>query len=206
MFKKILKSFSIAVFVFIISNKALGQDNIENQIKIFIENVGNQIIAIANDKTINEAKKREKIIAEIDKIIDSQWIAKFVLGKSYKTLTENQKKDFLRLYREFMINTYGPKFKNYNGKKFTVNDIEKQNNFYIAHAEFIAKDSETPILTDFRVRVQDGKIYVLDFIAEGISLIETQRSEFNAIIDKDGVEKFLKNLEDKVKKLKTIKN
>lgn len=206
MFKKILKNLSIILIALTLSNQSLAQDNVENQIKVFIENVGNQIIAIANDKTLNEAKKREKIIAEIDKIIDSQWIAKFVLGKSYKTLSEAQKKDFLRLYREFMINTYGPKFKNYNGKKFTVNDIEKQNNFYIAHAEFIAKDSETPILTDFRVRVQDGKIYVLDFIAEGISLIETQRSEFNAIIDKDGVEKFLKNLDDKVKKLKTVKN
>lgn len=104
-----------------------------------------------------------------------------------------------------MINTYGPKFKNYNGKKFTVNEVVKQNNFYIAKAEFLPKDSDTAILTDFRVRKKDGKLYILDFIAEGISLIETQRSEFNATIDSQGIEPFLKNLEEKVKKLKSNK-
>ena len=106
------------------------------------------------------------------------------------------------------INKYkqhDPKFKNYNGKKFTVNEIVKQNNFYIAKAEFLPKDSDNAILTDFRVRKKDGKLYILDFIAEGISLIETQRSEFNATIDSQGIEPFLKNLEEKVKKLKSNK-
>lgn len=201
------KTFAKLIFIFFFysSTHAFAQLNEESEVKIFVENVGNQIINIANDKTLNEAKKREKIINEIDKVIDSEWIAKFVLGKNYKNLSDKQKQDFTRLYREFMINTYGPKFKNYNGKKFTVNEVEKQSSFYIARAEFLPKDSDEPILTDFRVKKKDGKLYVLDFIAEGISLIETQRSEFNATIDKEGVEIFLKNLETKVKKLKTTK-
>ena len=167
--------------------------------------MGNKIINIAKEKNTSEAKIREKIINEIDMVIDSEWIAKFVLGKNYKNLNDQQKKQFISLYRDFMINTYGPKFKNYNGKKFTVNEVVKQNNFYIAKAEFLPKDSDTAILTDFRVRKKDSKLYILDFIAEGISLIETQRSEFNATIDSQGIEPFLKNLEEKVKKLKSNK-
>ena len=172
---------------------------------IFVEEIGNKIINIAGEKNISEAKIREKIIAEIDRVIDSEWIAKFVLGKNYKNLTDQQKLDFVRLYREFMINTYGPKFKNYNGKKFTVNEVTRQNSFFIAKAEFLPKESDNAIMTDFRVKKKDGKFFVLDFIAEGISLIETQRSEFNATIDQNGVEPFLKNLEQKVKNLKNNK-
>lgn len=208
--KNFLKNPLIILINFILisfySFTSLAQEQNEIlEVKTFVEEMGNKIINIAKEKNTSEAKIREKIINEIDIVIDSEWIAKFVLGKNYKNLNDQQKKQFISLYRDFMINTYGPKFKNYNGKKFTVNEIVKQNNFYIAKAEFLPKDSDTAILTDFRVRKKDGKLYILDFIAEGISLIETQRSEFNATIDSQGIEPFLKNLEEKVKKLKSNK-
>ncbi len=208
--KNLLKNPLIILINFILisfySFTSLAQEQAEIlEVKTFVEELGNKIINIAKEKNTSEAKIREKIINEIDIVIDSEWIAKFVLGKNYKNLNDQQKKQFISLYRDFMINTYGPKFKNYNGKKFTVNEIVKQNNFYIAKAEFLPKDSDNAILTDFRVRKKDGKLYILDFIAEGISLIETQRSEFNATIDSQGIEPFLKNLEEKVKKLKSNK-
>jgi len=196
---------AIAIIALYSVNSFAKEDLELQEVKIFVEEIGNKIINIAGEKNIPEAKIREKIIAEIDRVIDSEWIAKFVLGKNYKNLTDQQKLDFVRLYREFMINTYGPKFKNYNGKKFTVNEVTRQNSFFIAKAEFLPKESDTAIMTDFRVKKKDGKFYVLDFIAEGISLIETQRSEFNATIDQNGVEPFLKNLEQKVKNLKNNK-
>lgn len=208
--KNFLKNPLIILINFILisfySFTSLAQEQNEIlEVKTFVEEMGNKIINIAKEKNTSEAKIREKIINEIDMVIDSEWIAKFVLGKNYKNLNDQQKKQFISLYRDFMINTYGPKFKNYNGKKFTVNEVVKQNNFYIAKAEFLPKDSDNAILTDFRVRKKDGKLYILDFIAEGISLIETQRSEFNATIDSQGIEPFLKNLEEKVKKLKSNK-
>lgn len=208
--KNLLKNPLIILINFILisfySFTSLAQEQNEIlEVKTFVEEMGNKIINIAKEKNTSEAKIREKIINEIDIVIDSEWIAKFVLGKNYKNLNDQQKKQFISLYRDFMINTYGPKFKNYNGKKFTVNEVVKQNNFYIAKAEFLPKDSDNAILTDFRVRKKDGKLYILDFIAEGISLIETQRSEFNATIDSQGIEPFLKNLEEKVKKLKSNK-
>ena len=203
--KNFFKFLAIAIIA-LYSLNSFAKDDLELQeVKIFVEEIGNKIINIAGEKNIPEAKIREKIISEIDRVIDSEWIAKFVLGKNYKNLTDQQKLDFVRLYREFMINTYGPKFKNYNGKKFTVNEVTRQNNFFIAKAEFLPKESDTAIMTDFRVKKKDGKFFVLDFIAEGISLIETQRSEFNATIDQNGVEPFLKNLEQKVKNLKNNK-
>ncbi len=208
--KNFLKNPLIILINFILisfySFTSLAQEQAEIlEVKTFVEEMGNKIINIAKEKNTSEAKIREKIINEINIVIDSEWIAKFVLGKNYKNLNDQQKKQFISLYRDFMINTYGPKFKNYNGKKFTVNEVVKQNNFYIAKAEFLPKDSDTAILTDFRVRKKDGKLYILDFIAEGISLIETQRSEFNTTIDSQGIEPFLKNLEEKVKKLKSNK-
>lgn len=179
---------------------AQGQVQID-EVKNFISKVGNDIINIANQNKLSESDKKQQIIATIDKSIDATWIARFVLGKNYRTANDKQKEHFTKLYRDFMINTYGPKFKNYNGRKFTVNKIDQQGRFYIARAEFLPKDSNTPVLVDFRVKKRKGKLVILDFIAEGVSLIETQRSEFNSVISQKGMDDFLDHLAQRVKKL-----
>ncbi len=176
-----------------------------DDVKKFVEEIGNKIVGIANETSASETKKREKIIAAIDEVIDTNWIAKFVLGKNYKIATDEQKSSFIKLYRGFMINTYGPKFKNYNGRRFTVSDVAVQNGFYIAKAEFLPRESNVAISVDFRVKEKEGRLMVLDFVAEGVSLIETQRSEFNSAISQKGMDKFLEDFAARVKILSASK-
>ena len=106
------------------------------------------------------------------------------------------------MYREFMINTYGPKFNSYDGKKFAVNSVEKQSNFYLVKSEFIPKNSDVAIFFDFRIKENEGNFFIVDFIAEGVSLIETQRSEFNSSINEEGMAKFLENLKKRIDSLR----
>ncbi len=193
--KKILLS------LFLISFSSSAAAAMEDDVGKFVEKVGNEIVGIANQK-ISEKEKQNKIIAVVNGSIDANWIARFVLGKNYKIANDVQRAEFQELYRQFMINTYGPKFKNYDGRKFTVKEVSQQQIFYLAKAEFLPRDSNVPILVDFRVRDLKGKLVILDFIAEGISLIETQRSEFNSAIAQNGMDKFLEILSQRVENLK----
>ncbi len=197
-----MKKILATCLVFLIASPSFANDDQKPAVKKFVEDIGNTIIKTAGETGTSEIKKRDKIIAVIDTAIDSNWIGRFVLGKNYKTANEPQKERFTKLYRDFMINTYGPKFKNYNGRKFTVNDVVEQGGFFIAKAEFLPKNSNVPISVDFRVKEREGKLVILDFIAEGVSLIETQRSEFNSAISQNGMDKFLDDLDARVKKLK----
>jgi phospholipid transport system substrate-binding protein len=197
-----MKKFLITCLVFFIATPAIATENAKTaEVRTYVEEIGNKIIKIAGEKG-SESKKRDKIISVIDGAIDADWLARFVLSRNYKTSTEVQKERFTKLYRDFMINIYGPKFKNYNGKKFTVNEVTEQNGFYIAKAEFLPRDSNAPISVNFRVRERNGKLMILDFIAEGVSLIETQRSEFNSAIAQKGMDQFLDDLTERVKQLK----
>jgi phospholipid transport system substrate-binding protein len=197
-----MKKFLITCLVFFTSTAAIAAENAKTaEVRIYVEEIGNKIVKIAGEKG-SESKKRDKIISVIDGAIDVDWLARFVLSRNYKTSTEAQKESFTKLYRDFMINTYGPKFKNYNGKKFTVNEVTEQNSFYIAKAEFLPRDSNVPVSVNFRVKERNGKLMILDFIAEGVSLIETQRSEFNSAIAQKGMDQFLEDLKERVKQLK----
>ncbi len=201
-----MKKVFTTLLLIIFAQSAFAQEaKNQSQISEFVSGVGNKIIAIASDKSVSDEQRKNKIINVIDQVIDAEWIARFVLGKNYKTISDQNREKFMQLYREFMINTYGPKFKNYNGRKFTVIDVVEQNGFFVAKSEFLPKDSNVPISVDFRVKERNGKLVILDFIAEGISLIETQRSEFNSAISQKGIEQFLVDLESRVKKLKSQK-
>ena len=197
------KFITLAIVILLLPFQAFANEEMsKEEVKKFVENIGNSIVGIANEK-ISETKKREKIIAIVDAAIDADWIARFVLGKNYKTANDEQRTKFIKLYHDFMVNAYGPKFKNYDGRKFTVSDVTEQSSFDIVKAEFLPRNSDIAISVDFRVKKRNGKLAILDFIAEGISLIETQRSEFNSAIAQDGMDKFLENLSERVKKLKS---
>lgn len=200
------KVFTVVLLsIFCVFSAFAEQPNKISEVKEFVEEVGNKVIVIVNDQKTSDAKRREKIIAVIDGAIDPNWIGRYVLGKNYKTATESQRSRFTSLYRDFMINTYGPKFKNYNGRKFTVNEVVERSGFYFVKSEFLPKDSDLAISVDFRVKEREGKLVILDFVAEGISLIETQRSEFDAAIFQKGMDKFLDELNERVQKLKNAK-
>lgn len=201
---KIFKTLILTIFFTINFENmalALASDNNLPRVQKFVENVGNGVVNIAKEN-ISEAKKKSKIIDLIDKSIDANWIARFVLSKNYRKATAKQREQFKSLYRQFMINTYGPKFKNYNGKKFEVIKVEKRGRYYLAKAEFLPANSQTHISVDFRVKDKKGKLVILDFVAEGVSLIETQRSEFNSAISQKGMDGFLADLEKRVIELK----
>ena len=201
--KTLLTLFSLSILL-IAPNAHSSQNADLEQVKIFVNSVGNNIIDIAKEN-ISEEEKIKRIIGEVDKSIDSAWISRFVLGINYRRASDDQKQRFQELYRSFMINTYGPKFKNYDGRKFAVTKVTKQKSYFLAKAEFLPRKSNVPILVDFRVKERGGKLVILDFITEGISLIETQRSEFNSAINSKGMEKFLEMLAQKVEKLKRPK-
>ncbi len=200
-----MKKFLAAIIFYFVATLSCANADESSEVKTFVDNIGNKVVSIANEKNVSESSKRQRIIGEIDKVIDSDWIARFVLGKNYKVASDQEKQHFSELYRQFMINTYGPKFKNYNGRKFNVKSVEQQSGFYVARCEFLPRDSNVPIDVDFRVKNRDGKLSVLDFVTEGISLIETQRSEFNSAISQKGMNGFIVDLERRVEILKKSK-
>lgn len=206
--KELVVIFFLIATLLITTNKAFADDSAN--VKKFINDLGNTIIKIADNKKLTIAQRREKLVNLIDGVIDANWVSKFVLGKYYRTATPDQKQKFKELYRQFMINTYSPKFSGYNGEKFEVTSVANEENYYTAKCLFYPKDNAPAVNLDFRVKRnsdnsanKNSQFLIFDIVAEGVSLIETQRSEFGSAISNDGLDKFLADLAERVKQLKS---
>ena len=203
-----MKKFVLLVFLcsfisFQPAQQSFAADKAELQ--NFVNSLGNKIIAIASNNKINSKKKKEQLANIINQNVDIEWITKFVLGRHYKAASIGQKNKFGDLYRQFVINSYVPKFIEYGGAKFTITDVVSDSNYDVVKCVVNLKGDAANINLDFRVRAGGAdskqKLLVFDFVAEGVSFIEAQRSEFNSVITNEGLDKFLIDLESKVKKL-----
>jgi phospholipid transport system substrate-binding protein len=164
----------------------------------FIENTSKQVLdIIKKDKQGNEtATQLQQLFAEV---VEIDWIGKFVIGGHWKMLSEQQKKQYLLQYRSFLLASYVPLFKQYNGQNFDIESVSELTNDQCIVAMKIheTKPQKSSYSVSYRLKSVGGKYRVHDIVAEGVSLIATQRSEFGAIISQKGFDTLMNRLNAK---------
>lgn len=152
-----------------------------------------------------EKKDRQKLLKSLFKDnVDTNFMGKFALGKYYRTLNEEQKDNYLKLYRDYVMYSYIPKFEDYaSGEVKILSALKKDKGEYVVKTKLNPKASDIKdINLDYRIKKKGNSFIINDIIGEGVSYITTQRSDFGGALSKISVESFIGKLEKKVNKLK----
>lgn len=163
----------------------------EQEAMNFVNDLASRAINITKNTSLSDADKEKKLTDIFLKAVDTQFIAKFALGKYFRPLTEAQKKEYISLYSQYLINMYVPNFRKYTGNVVKVlNAKEVRTNDYVVQTELGGGTSEQNIQINYMMR-QDPKgiekFVIYDIVAEGVSLITTQRDEIGGVmIDNNG--------------------
>ena len=81
----------------------------------------------------------------------------------------------------------------------SITKIEKiKEQVYLAYTKTKDKDDRS-VNVNFRIIEKDGNLYIIDIIPEGISFISSQRTDVNSSITKNGYNKFIEELKQKIK-------
>lgn len=168
-----------------------------DQAKHYIQQLGDKVLVVIKNGS-NDRTTEEKLTKIFDQEIDTAWIGKFVLGRYNRTITPQQKTEFLKLYRKFLLDAYVPKFKEYTGETFKITGAQAgQRGDYLVQTKIFRPQGE-PVLVDYRLKPAGGSFKVIDIIAEGVSTLNTHRSEFGSIIASEGMDALNKKLVNKV--------
>lgn len=167
--------------------------------KQFIKKVSDDVVKLIKNDNTNELIKEQQLSKIFEDAVDTKWISKFVMGKYWRETSQAQKTVYLKLHRQFLVNSYVPKFKNYTDHQILFkNFFDEGNKEYLVETE-IVQDDGTSVKVDYKVRKNnDGKYKIFDVVAEGVSLITTQRSEFASVLSRKGVDFLIKKLKAKV--------
>ena len=158
-----------------------------NQLEIaedLIKGVSSNAIEILNNEENSEKEKFEAFRNLLDENVDTNLIAKFVIKSYWKDLTSEQQEEFINLFKIYIIKSYSLKLNSYSGETISITGSKKLNEKYIlVNSNILKEDQNSGIQIDWRVKINNENMKIVDLIVEGISLALAQRAEFTSIIE-----------------------
>lgn len=175
-----IKIFSVITFFIIINNVFASSFSAE---KDFVSNFADSAIDILSDNEILEGEKNSKFTDLVMSAIDLNLISKFVLSKTWKNATDDQKERYIQAFKDYFINSYANKLDQYSGEQVEVVDAEEAGKYVIVNSFIYREGTDTlKINLKWRLLNRDNEIKIIDLNIEGISLIIAQREEFQSFL------------------------
>lgn len=160
-------------------------------------------LAILKDTRAPEGDRKSNLERSFAKVVDTDWIAKFVLGSNWRKASEEQRNLYTELYRNYLAQLYVSNYAENPDRKVTdikvlgVTDSEADDTKFTARTEVVLSNAER-LKVDYLVSGAPGQYKIVDVIIEGVSLLATHRAEFSKIAANKGIggviEKLKQNL------------
>ena len=174
-----LRNFLILALFFIPIN-SFSDEKIE-QSKFFVENLGKQVIEKVSNVNLSDSERIVNFRNLYLDSFDNYYISRFVLGQYWKRLDSNMRKQFVESFNDYIVTTYAPKFKGWEGT-FEATDSLLENNYYNVKMNVLNKDGPT-LRFMWKIYLDKNKNFkILDVNIDGVSMLVTQRAEFMSVI------------------------
>ena len=157
----------------------------------FIQDLGNRTLAVL-EQPLEAPAKLNQLKQLLDKSTDLELVARLVLGRYWRQATPEQQAEFVGLFNELLMQTMAERMSWYNGQTFEItgaNPVDERDT--MVATRILRPSGKPPILVDWRVRENDGSFLLIDILAEGVSLVVTQRAEAAEVIGRDGLDGLL---------------
>jgi phospholipid transport system substrate-binding protein len=180
----IVSGAAIAMFALILPARASADDTELVQAVQFIRESGNRLAALAHGNPSIE-EKNDRLRGFLDDVVDVDGVARFCLGRFWRTATPSQQHDYLSLFRQVLVNRIGPRINDYpEGGMQVVVKPAVRNGSVIEVPTLVERtaDSNTPVRVTWVIGTDTGRLRIVDIVSEGMSLRLTQRSDYNAFL------------------------
>ena len=141
-----------------------------------------------------------KLNAIAERNVDIDGIGMYTLGKYRKSVNDDQKLKYKKLFRSYFLKSFSSRLVDYTNPRINVVSQKKINEKYTIVNSVLEATSKRPqVKIDWRIYTKNPeRPLIRDLIVEGLSLARTQKEEFNSIIqNNDGdINALFKTLEE----------
>jgi phospholipid transport system substrate-binding protein len=164
--------FSIIDIVYAIEPEIFVQSTVNRASKVLSED-------ISKDEKINKLKQ---IAIET---VDIKGIGFYTLGSVRKTLSNDQKKEYTKIFEQYFLKSFSSRLAEYTNPEIDVFDkIVLSENYTIVNSLLKGTNERPEVKIDWRIYTKDSnRPLIRDLIIEGLSLARTQKEEFSSILN-----------------------
>ena len=190
-----LKMFVMTLSLFVLTVPVIQAGDVED-INSMVKKKVSVIFDLLGKQDIEKNERNEKIVGELNEIMDFKLAAYLSLGKHWKKISKTQKKEFVETFQQYINNYIVEKIDLYTNQKIDIGDskIVKKGR---AELEIGILSGGETLQVNFKLRKNKKKEWrVYDVDIEGVSLITTFRSQFSGVLKKSSFEELLEKLKN----------
>src|SRR5438067_10475778 len=159
------------------------------------------LAAIKSDKQLAAGDKQKALKLAEEKVlpyIDFEQATRLAVGRAWSQASPEQKKRLVSEFRNMLVRTYSNAIEGYQGQTLKVLPARGKQDpeDTTVRTQFIRAGGQ-PLPIEFHMRQTDKTWKVYDIVVEGVSLVMTYRSEFDAVVKQEGIDGLIKRLAQK---------
>ena len=166
-----------------------------------LKNTIDKVIKIAKKDSMESSKGDRRIAMQkaIDKRFNYSQMVRRSLGKTYDSLSDKKKQNFIKLFKGLLENSYASKLESYRDEKINFLDEVVKGKYALVKTDIVRSNST--IRVDYKLILGNGQWKVYDFVIEGVSMIRNYKAQFTKIIRRDSYEVLVEKLTKKINEL-----
>ncbi len=187
------------VLAFFFAVPALGQELGPGEL---VKKLTSEVMeAIKTDKQLAAGDRQKAIKLAEEKIlphVDFEEATRLAAGRGWAQASAEQKKRLVTEFRNMLVRTYSNAISAYQGQTMKVlpSRAKPGDSEATVRNQFIRPGGK-PVLIDYSMHKTDHGWKIYDIVVEGVSLVLTYRSEFDAVVKQEGVDGLIKRLAQK---------
>ena len=164
----------------------------------FIQDLGDRTLAVL-EQPVGPQQKLDELKLLLDQSTDLELVARLVLGRYWRQATPEQQAEYVQLFKQLVMQTMAERFSWYTGETFEITGAKPVDERDTMVATRILRPAgKAPIQVDWRVRETGGAFLLIDILAEGVSMVVTQRAEAAEVIGQNGIAGLLAQMRDRL--------
>tara|TARA_Y100000817_G_C16647508_1_gene451233 strand:+ start:94 stop:681 length:588 start_codon:yes stop_codon:yes gene_type:complete len=189
------------LFIFFL-NFLILDNTIAIEPDIFVQSTVNRASKVLSEN-ISKNDKIEKLKKIAIETVDIKGIGFYTLGPIRKTLDDDQKKKYSKIFNEYFLKSFSSRLAEYTNPEIDVFDKQVLNENYTIVNSLLKGTNERPeVKIDWRIYTKNPDTPLIrDLIIEGLSLARTQKEEFSSILNTNNgdINSLFKSLEEFIK-------
>jgi phospholipid transport system substrate-binding protein len=169
----------------------------------FIANLAEEAVDALTEPDISREERETRFKKFLNEHFAVNTIGQWVLGRYWRMATLEQRKEYLNLFEQMLVVTYVSRFQRYSGETLNVQKtlVDDKSGDAMVFSELKRRDGQAVASVGWRLRSMGDSLKIVDVLVEGVSMGQTQRSDFASVIRRHGgeIEGLLAEMRDRVK-------
>jgi phospholipid transport system substrate-binding protein len=200
-----MRAFTLAVatVAFMVTGVSPGSAHADTAMNV-TQTMVNHALQIMANKSTPVQQRRRQLREAIENEFDFTEMSKSALGYHWRTINQNQRAQFTKLFTAFIEDAYLSKIQDYSGQQVQFQGQSPLGQGYSQINTAIVQTGKSPVTVNYLLLEKDGTWKIYDVTVDAISIIANYRNQFNRVINDKGFDQLMADLQAKQQELAAL--